>query len=108
MHDTCGHPVSPFIGETAQIKLTERKIITKFQLESHLPFSHRQKYEAESFSEVHTRYQRCENSRGEKILFPPDFWICSSHPLSEQLACSGGTHTLECLWHRSLFQPMFS
>lgn len=108
MHDTCEPPVSPFVGVSAQIKPTVHKTITQIHLESNLSFSHRQKYKAESFSEVHTLYQRCENSRGEKILFPPDFWICSSRPLGEQLACGGGTHTLECLWHRGLFQLMFS
>lgn len=86
VHDTCGCPVSPFIGVTAQIKPTVHEIITQIQLESHLSFSHKQKCEAESFSEVHTRCQRCENSRGEKIVFPTGCRVCSSRPLGEQLA----------------------
>lgn len=71
----------PLVGITAQMKHTVHKIITtQIQPESHLSFSHKQKHEAESSSEVHTCYQTCENSRGEKILFPTDCWMCSHVP----------------------------
>lgn len=34
--------------------------------------------------------------------------LSSTRTHSKQLACSSGTHTVECVWHRGLFQPVFS